>query len=199
MKKKLFIRLGLAVFVLICLANLFGRGWIIYHEGSFHGRVIDAETKEPLEGVVVVALYNVREYGPGGSGADAVDAKEAVSDKNGDFSISPKVYFSLYPFATGWTTEFKVYKPGYAGFPYWTIVRQTDQMEARTKSQEEEMMKQGAVIKLQKVHTRDERLKAMWGRPIRIPDGKMPKLLELMNKEEINLGFEPRQKRGDAE
>ncbi|HDL14951.1 MAG TPA: hypothetical protein ENH28_02155 [Euryarchaeota archaeon] len=93
-----------------------GSGWIIYREGAFKGIVIDSETKEPIEGVVVVAIYRIREYSFVESGTAAVDAKEVLTDKNGEFYISPHIYFSLYPVASGETTEFIIYKPGYRAF-----------------------------------------------------------------------------------
>ena len=31
--------------------------WMVYHKPDFKGNVIDAETKEPLAGAVVVVIY----------------------------------------------------------------------------------------------------------------------------------------------
>ena len=36
--------------------------WPIYHKPEFKGKVIDAETKEPIEGAVVVVVYNKITY-----------------------------------------------------------------------------------------------------------------------------------------
>ena len=37
--------------------------WMGYHKPEFHGKVIDAETKEPIEGAVVVAVYEKKSIG----------------------------------------------------------------------------------------------------------------------------------------
>lgn len=46
--------------------------------------VVDAETKQPLEGVIVVALWELK-YGWEGGGAYPLTVMEAVTDKNGRF------------------------------------------------------------------------------------------------------------------
>lgn len=46
--------------------------------------VVDSETKQPLEGVIVVALWELR-YGLEGGGAYPLTVMEAVTDKNGRF------------------------------------------------------------------------------------------------------------------
>lgn len=49
------------VFVLLALTFILNTNsyasWLIYHKPEFKGMVIDAETKEPIEGAVVVAVY----------------------------------------------------------------------------------------------------------------------------------------------
>jgi hypothetical protein len=56
-------------------------------DGPYRGRVIDADTREPIEGVVVLGVWD-REYpGAGGAVHQYYDAMETVTDKNGDFEI----------------------------------------------------------------------------------------------------------------
>jgi hypothetical protein len=60
--------------------------WLYYSKPEFRGRVIDSQTKQPLEGVVVVVLYERWRFGgPGGGNTLPMDAKETLTDKKGEF------------------------------------------------------------------------------------------------------------------
>jgi hypothetical protein len=93
-----------------------GSGWLIFHEKSFKGRVIDGETKEPIEGAVVVAQYHERVIGPAGSNSVVIDVQEALTDKKGEFFI-PSLTTVIDPFSIGDDTSFLIWKPGYGHFP----------------------------------------------------------------------------------
>lgn len=63
-----------------------------YSFTEIKGTVIDAETKKPIEGVVVVALWKINWRGrPGiyyeGGTAKVIHAEEAVTDKDGKYTI----------------------------------------------------------------------------------------------------------------
>ena len=50
--------LFLSIVTLVCFSLLTSAySWPIYSKPEFRGRVIDAETKQPIEGAVVVVLY----------------------------------------------------------------------------------------------------------------------------------------------
>ena len=74
--------------LMIVLLQLFG-GCVslAYYEGDYHGKVIDAETLQPIEGAVVLGVWTL-EYGTaGGPVNEYYDARETVTDKNGEFMI----------------------------------------------------------------------------------------------------------------
>ncbi|HOU50881.1 MAG: hypothetical protein KBG22_11025 [Smithella sp.] len=87
--------------------------WLIYSKPEFKGRVIDAETKQPIEGAVVVAIYNrVALIGnPGGRSYSYEAVKETLTDKRGEFHFSS--YTSIIPFWMESFAQFIFYKPGY--------------------------------------------------------------------------------------
>ncbi|PKL52236.1 MAG: hypothetical protein CVV37_02300 [Nitrospira bacterium HGW-Nitrospira-1] len=115
---KIFILiLAVTLNLLFSLSASASSGWIFYHESAFKGKVIDAETKEPIEGAVVVAIYNIREASIADSGSSSVDAKEVLTNKNGEFYIPPHNFFHFYPIAGGEITDFIIYKLGYTAFP----------------------------------------------------------------------------------
>jgi hypothetical protein len=54
MMKKL---ITLLIMVVLVFSATSVHAWLIYSKPEFRGRIIDAETKEPIEGVVVVVVY----------------------------------------------------------------------------------------------------------------------------------------------
>lgn len=59
----------------------------IRYDGPYEGSVIDADTGEPIEGVVVLGEWSKERITPGGAVSEYYDARETVTDKNGEFSI----------------------------------------------------------------------------------------------------------------
>lgn len=92
-------------------------GWLIYHKPEFKGKVINAETKEPIEGAVVIAFY--KKYpiisGPAGGSASIIKIKETLTDNKGEFYFPPYTTV-IQPLAEEWHTNFIIYKPGYSSY-----------------------------------------------------------------------------------
>ena len=57
----------------------------------FKGKVIDAETKKPIEGAAVLVVYYNNFPTIAGSSISPADAQEAVTDSHGEFKISWKI------------------------------------------------------------------------------------------------------------
>lgn len=105
---------ALALFIIVLNVTLAEAGWLIYHKPEFKGKVIDAESKDPIEGAVVVVRYMKYPIigGPGGRSATVLNVRETLTDKDGAFRIPS--YTTLIPFSLGYKAVFIVYKPGYA-------------------------------------------------------------------------------------
>jgi len=56
-------------------------------DGPYRGKVIDADTREPIEGVVVLGVWYTETPSAAGALHNFYDAMETVTDKNGDFEI----------------------------------------------------------------------------------------------------------------
>jgi hypothetical protein len=56
-------------------------------DGPYSGRIIDAETNKPIEGVVVDATWHRGYPNVAGSSSKYYDTRETLTDKNGDFNI----------------------------------------------------------------------------------------------------------------
>jgi len=99
-------------------------GSFIYYEDAFNGKVIDIETKEPIEGAVVAAIYDVTVRGLVDSGSAHADVQETLTDSKGEFHIPSNTFFYPSPFTLGGErTEFIIYKPGYGTYPGFNTFR----------------------------------------------------------------------------
>ncbi len=103
--------------LMIVTTAMASSGWIIYSEGEFKGKVIDAETIKPIEGAVVAAIYFVH-IGPFAHGSVVADIQETLTDSNGEFTIPGNIFFFFAPFGSGDRTKFIIFKPGYRTYPF---------------------------------------------------------------------------------
>jgi len=106
--------------ILLCLIVLpSSAGCAITHTyGPYFGKVVEAETKEPIEGAAVLAVFYTEEYGPAGAITRYADATETVTDKNGEFKI-PAYRVTVFRPLQGWDSHgyFTIFKPGYGHYP----------------------------------------------------------------------------------
>lgn len=108
--KKLIMVVFILIVSLMPITNVAAE---VYSKPEFRGRVIDAETKQPIEGAVVVVLYYKRPLvgGPGGPNAYVFEAKETLTDRKGEFYFP--AYSSLLAFTEDAGVKFIFFKPGY--------------------------------------------------------------------------------------
>jgi len=114
------------LFGIVALASILGNTSCGIHR-VYGGRVIDAGTREPIEGAVVVAHWLEARATVAGESTRLEDVKETLTDKDGKWSITgPRGQegcnpILLFTFLTGthYTREpaFIVFKPGYCSFP----------------------------------------------------------------------------------
>ncbi len=109
----------LTVVFTVLPASSASASWLIYSKPEFRGRIIDAQTKHPIQGVVVVAMYKTHTIigGPGGGDFSIIHVKEALTDANGEFRI-PAYNTLIQPNSYEDVTNFIIYKPGYASHPH---------------------------------------------------------------------------------
>lgn len=108
--------MAMAVLFIFCTTSF--AGWLIYHKNAFRGKVIDAQTKVPIENAVVVVIYTSYPIisGPGGGARSIIHVKETLTDKDGEFHIPSYTTF-IQPNSVEDTAEFIIFKPGYGSFP----------------------------------------------------------------------------------
>jgi hypothetical protein len=169
MTKSFFIII-VAATLMILMSHPSQAGWPLYSAPEFRGRVIDAETKEPIEGAVAVVLYNKQMLigGPGGPNSYVYHAMECLTDNKGEFYIPS--YFSVHVISKGDGVRFIFYKPGFMA-NYGPMHVAPPLMEAYFSADEagkegELHIKQGTpasykgpmgIVELKKAKTREER------------------------------------------
>jgi len=105
---------GLLIFFL-------GWGRLFYFDGPYKGKVIDMETKKPLEGTAVVAVWWQDSFGAAHSIESVYEAREALTDQEGNFSIATLWMASINPLSKIRKPVFYIFKPGYAAYGGWSI------------------------------------------------------------------------------
>ena len=91
-------------------------GHVVDASPAYRGRVADAETRQPLAGAVVLAVwYQETPVAPHGPAKDYHDALELLTDANGEFVVPERTHFTFIGKIL--EPEFVVYSPGYASFP----------------------------------------------------------------------------------
>ncbi len=180
------IRTGIILsFLLMIIISTFGYVYAVRYDGPYRGKVIDAETQEPLEGVVVLGVW-YREYPtPAGAVHKFYDAKETVTDKNGEFSIlglGLRVITNVIPM------HVMIFKAGYeseGGGGSWDSLKTGYLASKKVKWEGDK-----AIIPLRKL-TMEERKKRGTPSTPSIPEDKMKEINKEINKERIEIGLKP--------
>lgn len=192
MKKFICIFVTVILFGLPKLVNA-GWGWLIFHERSFKGKVIDGETKEPIQGAVIVAKYYVNMLGPTGSHTTLTDVQEALTNKDGVFFL-PSLTKFINPLSVGDDTFFLIWKPGYkkeeirdANF-FTKEPGTVENLPVQTEKGFEIKPVRLGIVLLEKLKTKEERLKGMPS-PVGDLDKKQMNLIKVINEERKFLGL----------
>lgn len=130
--------------------------------GPWKGKVVDIETKQPLEGTVVLAVWERVYRTPYGSNSYFYEAKEVVTDKAGEFEIpsyTPNNMLPIISYMRG--PEFIIFKPGYGNIrmalgKYLTGgTKETKELELSGKK----YRLAAGIVELPPLKTKDERRK----------------------------------------
>jgi hypothetical protein len=116
--------------------------------GPWSGVVLDAHTGVPVEGAVVVAIWNRRARGHPAIGLGTpglVAFEEVVTDAQGRFTLPARVLVNPPLFFPIEGPDLTIFKGGYGGW--------------RFRGDREDLAQQRAVIQIRPLPTPDERLK----------------------------------------
>jgi hypothetical protein len=159
----------------------------------FTGKVIDADTKEPIEGAVVVASWQEETATVAGPSTKCKDVNETLTNKNGEWIIQgPRgrtggSITALFTLLTGTyftnPPQFIVFKPGYCSWPEGFMI---DACKQGIRPGGQDKVAEGISVELPKLSNKEARLRS-------IPSTgcgkleKQKKLIQLINEERTNL------------
>ena len=157
------------------LATAYGR--IIYIDFPYRGKVIDKESKQPIGGAAVVAVWWMETFTFVQAMISFYEAHESVTDQEGNFT-APWVWgASINPLKKVRRPLFTVFKPGYEAYSERHLERPLGW--SRT------------VVELRRLSSQKERLEnltAAYLGPL-VPEKKYPMLNRLKSVERVNLGL----------
>ncbi len=189
--------------ILLSLVQTSQAGWPIFSRPEFRGRIIDAETRQPIEGAVAVVYYSADMLigGPGGPNSYVFHAKECLTDKKGEFCFPS--YSSFHIISQGIGVRFIFYKPGYManyGPAYVNPFIMEDYFSADEAGKVGEIhVKQGTpasykgplgIVELKKAKTREEKWKAPLVSTSSLESKDLPLLYKAIDEAEKNLKAE---------
>lgn len=184
----------LALAVIVAMAIL---AWPAGAAGPWKGQVVDAETGAPLEGVIVVGLWDKRTATWPHHSREFHDVDEVVTDHDGRFVIPARDLSKNNPFQAVVGPVVKMLKPGYK---YWQFKGATsgDTIESsqRVKESLRHFASDGAVFELVHAETDEERRRASDCQPgVDVPIARIPRWREACTAEQDRLRREQRLKR----
>lgn len=173
---------GVGVVVLLATGCF---GHLVYPSDTYQGKVIDAETKEPLVGAVVLAIWYQEAPGLGHPAEGYHDALEVLTNAHGEFTVPAKTHLTMIGKIR--EPELVIYYPGYGFYPRYQVQPRDDKAIAAAYEQ------RFFNVALPRLKTRQERLNILVGLPHdpQIPDRKMPHSIRFMNEERRQLGLQP--------
>jgi hypothetical protein len=163
--------------------------------GPWQAQVVSADTKQPLEGVAVLAWWTRHVRSFGGPSEEHRDSQEVLTDRDGRFTIESRWFFSLNPlvffrgpFVAMFKSGYGDYEwPGYRGSETWP----KEKREAlRTEAQLLQL--DGIVLEMPRLLTADQRkeyLKRLEVAVVTVPLDKRSLLQKALEDERRALGY----------
>ena len=158
-----------------------------YYLAPFEGRVIDADTKQPIKGAAVLTVYNRRLPSIQGSISFPIDAQETLTDNNGEFKIPEvRIWFGGKT-RSPQDQALTIFKPGYGVLPGHNRSRAIGVNKSWPPP------KKYVVYELPKLKTWEERKDNLFfSQYNEIPYQKRKNFANLINNEYKSLGYSPR-------
>src|SRR4030042_3133366 len=185
------------IFMVVFLFFFFTQGaWC----ATCQGKVIDADTKQPIEGAVVVVSWHEERATPTGSTSRRKDVVETLTDKNGEWVIKgPRGremgnITAIFTLLTGiYITNpphFIVFKPGYCSWPAEFGI---DACKGKFKPEGNDKVAEGTTVELPGLTNKEDRKISLPSTFHKDGDGsfysKQGAFIKLINEESRNIGL----------
>ena len=193
-------RIGLIIFASMISAVL-RVGLVTSAEaaGPWQAQVVSAETRQPLEGVVVLAWWTRHVRSFGGPSEEYRDSQEVLTDKDGRFTIASRWFFSLNPLVFFRGPAFFLFKPGYGYFrwPGYEGSEQWPKEKLKALGTAAQLLQlEGIVVEmplLESIEQRREYLGKLRGDYLVVPPEQRSLLQNAIVEERRTLGYRSRQ------
>ncbi len=180
-----YLKIAGFLFILLCV---YMNSAFTHKFGPYHGKVVDAQNGEPIEGAVVLVGFHTKGGSVGGWVHHFLDAVEVITNEKGEFRI-PAQRYTGFKFMRIWDKQCDalIFSPGYGAYPghkvsysepeynpSWTLLENTH-----------------VTFYLPKLLTRKERKDNLHNvtYPAGTPIDLMPNLKRLENKERVYVGL----------
>ena len=186
-----------AVVAVVGVLIITGSAWAQIPEGwdrllgpnrgrPYRGLIIDSDTKAPLAGAVVVAMWVRERVYPFQVNTEHYAVRETVTDAEGRFVMEVRDIEESAPRRTR-KPEFLVFLPGYGSFPNGYTAPEGFLAEL--------FEGEGTTIELPRLTNRQQRLNVLSGASphnfSKTPHQDLPLLMKTVNMERVVLGFTP--------
>jgi hypothetical protein len=163
--------------------------------GPWQAQVVAGDTKQPVDGVVVLAWWTRNVRSLGGPSEDYRDSQEVVTDKDGRFTIEPRWFFSLNPLVFFRGPFVAMFKPGYGDYE-WPGYKgsQTWPKEKREalRTEAQLLLLEGIVLEMPALVSVDQRKKYLNDLEVHVlivPLDRRPLLQKAISQERRALGY----------
>lgn len=195
------------IFLTIIILSIFSTT-LVFAAGPWKGKVIDIETKEPLGGAVVLAVWERVYRTPTGASSYFYEAKEVLTDKEGRFEIPSYTPINLLPIISYMRGPmFTIFKPGYGSFPWYRVYPPMElSLDALMEFFSRETGVEGeigwnyekgkkikvtfGIVELPPLKTREERRKVFPGL-LMYDEANTNNYIRLLNIEAVEIGIDP--------
>jgi hypothetical protein len=165
------------------------QGWDLYighYRGPYRGQVIDADTRAPLVGAVVVARWTRDRIYPLHSLNEHYAVREVLTDSEGRFVIDARDVEENAPKRTR-HPEFRIFLPGYGAYPKF--------QRAPRGFTGGIFWGAGTTVELPRLESRQQRIESLYlvvpHNFSEQPFSELPLLIRAFNEERIALGMDP--------
>ena len=178
-----------ALVVLLLAAGAAWMLWPVPPSGPWRAQIVDAETGQSVEGVIVLAIWDRKSFGWPHPDREHYDAEELVSDHDGRVVIAARHLPRATPLHVVIGPIVTMFKSGYG---VWRFRRAGGLRDAKEWAD----LGGDAVFELVRAKTLDERRRALlWiVPPYDVPPAKMPRTLAARDHEIAVLEGSPTQR-----
>jgi hypothetical protein len=162
---------------------------LVIRSATYHGKVVDEETGNPISGAVVTAIWYQSPIIQMAQTRSYQNAQETVAGDDGSFSLWTWPGISINPFTYVMSPPHAIiYKAGYAPLS----VQTTYDRGYRSYERLADDLKKGIVMKLPKLRTKEESMRSVDLSDLSIidvPHHKIPRLIRQVNVHRKSVGL----------